>query len=151
MFRPLLCAALMAAAAAAAPAWAQSKKTANCAAVSFRPAENLPAEGEVRAGHYPARFGAIDLIARVQAGQPAYHVLVNQQPLKMLEGDIPKSAYACLNSRNIKTPPQRMDGACAGPRFRVAIDSSGKQKLVMLFALAGDEWRLCEAGIPAAK
>lgn len=150
MFRPLLAAVLLAAV-AAAPAWAQSKKPANCAAVSFRPAENLPAEGEVRAGHYPARFGAIDLIARVQAGQPAYHVLVNQQPLKRLDGEIPKSAHACLKSRNIQTPPKPVEGACAGPRFRVAVDSSGKQKLVMLFALAGDEWRLCEAGTPATR
>jgi hypothetical protein len=48
-----------------------------------------------------------------------------------LNGDIPKSVYGCL-----------------GSRFRVAIDRSGDQKLYMLFALQGDDWKLCQTGLP---
>ena len=74
---------------------------------------------------------------------------VNNKALQPLAGDIPKSTYPCLNSKHVKTPPQPIAGACNGSRFRVAIDSSSKQKLVMLFALQGDDWKLCEAGSPS--
>lgn len=151
MIRALpLCAAALATLLATLPAHAQARKTPPaCAAVSFRPLANTANDGEMTAGHYRSRFGSIDLMAKVQGGQDSYRVTVNNKPLQPLAGDIPKSAYPCLNSKHIKTPPQPVGAVCKGSRFRVAIDSSGKQKLVMLFALHGDDWKLCEAGTPA--
>lgn len=127
---------------------ANKKQPPACSAVSFRPLAGAMNDGQATAGHYRSRFGAIDLIGDVKGGQATYSVRVNNQPLKPLQGDIPKSSYSCLNSKHIKTPPQPAAGACTGSRFRVAVDSSAKQKLVMLFALQGDDWKLCEAGTP---
>lgn len=150
MIRALFACAALAAIFAALPAQAQTKKTPpSCAAVSFRPLANTANDGEMTAGHYRSRFGSIDLMARIAGGQASYRVTVNNKPLQPLAGDIPKSTFACLNSKHIKTPPQPVAGACNGSRFRVAIDSSAKQKLVMLFALHGDDWKLCEAGNPS--
>jgi hypothetical protein len=150
MIRALFAGAALTMLLAALPAQAQTKKTPPaCAAVSFRPLANTANDGEVTAGHYRSRFGSIDLMGKIAGGQASYHVTVNNKPLQKLAGDIPKDTFACLNSKNVKTPPQPVAGACTGSRFRVAIDSSGKQKLVMLFALQGDDWKLCEAGTPS--
>lgn len=89
------------------------------------------------------------MLARVKGGQATYHLLVNNKPVKPLAGDVPKSSYGCLNSKHVKTPPQPIGGACTGSRFRVVVDSSTKQKLFMLYALQGDDWKLCEAGTAA--
>jgi hypothetical protein len=68
--------------------------------------------------------------------------LVNRKEPAPLNGDIPKSAHGCLNSKHIKTPTESVHGGCLGSRFRVAIDRSGYQKLYMLFALQGEDWKL---------
>ena len=120
-----------------------------CAAVSFHPFAGPLTAQPVTSGHYKSRFGSIDLMGAEENGQPNYRVTVNGKPLTPLKGEIPKSAYACLNAKHIKTPPQPIQGSCDGSRFRVAIHSSGPHKLVMLFALKGDDWMLCEAGTPA--
>lgn len=144
-----LCTAAALALLASGPALAAEKAPA-CGAVNFKPLANTANDGEMTAGHYKSRFATIDLLARIQGGQASYHLRVNNQPIKPLAGDIPKSAYKCLESKHVKTPPQPVGGTCDGSRFRVAIDSSTKQKLYMLFALKGDDWKLCEAGTPAS-
>ncbi|MBC7906793.1 MAG: hypothetical protein H7Y60_08615 [Rhodospirillaceae bacterium] len=141
-----LCAAAALALLASGPALAAEKAAPACAAVSFKPLINTANDGEMTAGHYKSRFATIDLLARIQGGQASYHLRVNNQPVKPLAGEIPKSSYKCLNSKHVKTPPQPVSGPCDGSRFRVAIDSTAKQKLYMLFALKGDDWKLCEAG-----
>lgn len=138
----------VAALAAALPAAAADKKPPACGAVSFRPLVNTANDGEMTAGHYKSRFATIDVMGKVQGGQDSYALRVNGQPVKPIT-DIPKSSYSCLKSKHIATPPQAVAGVCKGSRLRVAIDSSGKQKLFMLFALQGDDWKLCEAGTPA--
>jgi hypothetical protein len=135
----------------AVPASAADKKAPACAAVSFHPFGGPLTTQPVTAGHYRSRFGAIDLLGVEENGQPNYHVQVNNKPLVALKGDIPHSAYNCLKAKHIKTPPQPIGGACVGSRFRVAVDSSTKTKLVMLYALKGDDWMLCEAGSPAGR
>jgi hypothetical protein len=61
-----------------------------------------------------------------------------------------RSRFATIDVlAKMKTPPQAIGGTCNGSRFRVVIDSSTKQKLYMLFALQGDDWKLCEAGTKA--
>lgn len=138
----------LAAALAALPAQAADKKPPSCAAISFRPLANVANDGEMTAGHYRSRFATIDVIGRVQGGKDSYALRVNGQPVKPV-ADIPKSAYGCLNSKHVKTPPQAIGGTCAGSRLRVVVDSAAKQRLFMLFALQGDDWKLCEAGTPA--
>lgn len=135
---------------ASGPALAANQKPAPaCAAVSFRPLANTANDGEMTAGHYRSRFATIDVIARIQGGQASYHLSVDNKPIKPLAGDIPKATYGCLNSKHVKTPPQPVAGSCSGSRFRVVVDSTTKQKLYMLYALQGDDWKLCEAGTPA--
>lgn len=136
---------------AVAPASAADKKPPACAAVSFHPFGGPLTTQPVTAGHYRSRFGSIDLLGVEENGQPNYHLQVNNQPLVALKGEVPRSAYSCLKAKHIKTPPQPMGGACVGSRFRVAIESSSKTKLVMLYALKGDDWMLCEAGSPQGK
>jgi hypothetical protein len=145
MLKPLALAALSAIVLAAQPALAADKKPPACAAVSFRPLANVANDGEMTAGHYSSRFATIDVLGRVQGGQDSYHLRVNNQPVKPVS-DVPKTSYGCLNSKHVKTPPQAIAGACKGSRLRVVIDSAPKQKLFMLFALQGDDWKLCEAG-----
>lgn len=144
-----LCTAAALALLASGPALAAEKAAPACAAVSFKPLLNTANDGEMTAGHYKSRFATIDVLARIQGGQASYHLRVNDKPIKPLAGDIPKSSYKCLESKHVKTPPQSVAGTCTGSRFRVAIDSSAKQKLYMLFALQGDDWKLCEAGTPS--
>ena len=134
---------------ASAPAFAKEKQAPACGAVSFRPLANAANDGEMTAGHYRSRFATIDVLAKIQGGQATYHLRVDNQPVKPLAGDVPKSSFKCLESKNVKTPPQPIGGACNGSRFRVVIDSSTKQKLYMLYALQGDDWKLCEAGTKA--
>jgi hypothetical protein len=148
MLRPSL--AVAAALLAATPALAADKKPPACAAVNFRPVAAMN-DGTQTAGHYKSRFGSIDLLADVKGGQATYRTTVNNQPLVPFKGDIPKASYPCLKSKHVATPPQPVGGACTGSRFRVVVDSSGKSKLVMLYALQGDDWKLCEAGTPAGK
>lgn len=151
MIRALLLSAAAIGVVLAAPAHAADKKPPACAAISFRPLTGALTQGDVTAGHYRSRFGTIDLVGKVEGGQATdYRVQVNGQPLEPLKGEVPKSAYGCLKSKNVQTPPQPMGGACLGSRFRVAIDSSAKQKLIMLFGLQGDTWKLCQAGHPPA-
>ncbi len=145
---PLVLAAAAACLAAVQPAAATTKHPPACAAVSFHPFAGPLTAQPVAAGHYRSRFGSIDLMGAEENGQPNYRVTVNGKPLTPLKGEIPKSAYSCLKAKHIKTPPQPIQGSCDGSRFRVAIHSSGPHKLVMLFALKGDDWMLCQAGTP---
>lgn len=131
----------------ATPTLAADKKAPACAAISFRPLANVANDGEMTAGHYKSRFATIDVLGKVQGGKDSYALRVNGQPVKPVT-DIPKASYGCLNSKHVKTPPQAIAGTCAGSRLRVVVDSAAKQKLFMLFALQGDDWKLCEAGTP---
>ncbi len=128
---------------------ATTKHPPACAAVSFHPFAGPLTASPVTAGHYKSRFGSIDLLGTEDNGQPNYHLQVNRENLTPLSGEVPKSAYSCLRSKHVTTPPTHISGACVGSRFRVVVDSSGHTKLVMLYALKGDDWQLCEAGNPA--
>ncbi len=145
----LVLAAAAASLAFAHPAAAAATHPPACAAVSFHPFPGPLTAEPVTAGHYKSRFGAIDLLGIATNGQPDYHVVVDGKRLVPLKGAVPKAAYPCLTSKHVKTPPQPMAGACVGSRFRVAVHTSGRAKLVMLYALKGDDWMLCEAGTPA--
>jgi hypothetical protein len=133
----------------ASPAHAaeKAKTSPACAAVSFRLLSGHLQEGDTPAGYYRSRFGSIEVLATVKGGQPThYHMRIDRTEPPLLSGDIPKSVYACLKSKHIKTPPGPVHG-CLGSRFRVAIDRSGDQKLYMLFALQGDDWKLCQVDL----
>ena len=149
----ILCGALLTVVAVLpSPSQAAAKKPPACAAISFRPLTGSLGEGDSRAGHYHSRFGSIDVIGSVKSGQvTGYRLQVGAKDISPLKGDVPKSAYGCLNAKHVKTPPKAVSGACSGDRLRVVIDSSGAKKLVMLFGLQGGDWKLCEAGSPQAK
>jgi hypothetical protein len=122
------------------------KEPPACAAISFRPlAAGLP-DGEHEAGMYKSRFGRIGIMGTVKGGQASdYHMLLNGKKPAEHKGGLPAGVEGCLKSKNIGVPVKTIAGACVGERFRVAIDSSGKQKLLLLFALQGREWKLCSA------
>lgn len=147
----ILAGALALAAGAAGPAAAQKaagKKPPACAGITFRPLNPGLPDGEHMAGMYGSRFGRMELMGEVRGGQPAsYHLLVKGKRLEPVQ-DVPASAHPCLKSKNVKVPFDRSE-ACVGPRYRVVVDSSGKQKLFMLFAIKGEDWALCQAGTPA--
>lgn len=149
----ILSGALLAVLSAGLPtsAWAADKKPPTCAAISFRPLAGDPTDGEMEAGLYKSRFGKIEIRTMVKGGRPGdYYMLVNGRPPAALNGEIPKSAYACLNAKHVKTPPQSQAPTCTGSRFRVVIDSTGKDKLLMLFGLHGGDWKLCKAATAPA-
>ena len=150
MFRaPLVLAAAAACLAFAQPAAAAAKHPPACAALSFHPFAGPMTAEPVTTGHYKSRFGSIDVVGAAVNGQPDYRVVVDGKALTPLKGAVPQATYGCLASKHVKTPPRPMGGACVGSRFRVVVDTTGKGKLVMLYALKGDDWMLCQAGTPA--
>lgn len=131
------------------PAFAQSQKKGPpaCAAISFRPISSGLADGEQDAGMYRSRFGKMELKATVQSGEPSnYYLTINGKKLEPMQGDLPKNVEPCLKSKHVAVPVKKQEGNCTGQRFRAVIDSTGKQKLVMLFGLKGNDWLLCSAG-----
>lgn len=134
---------------AAAPATAQKaqkKEPPSCAAISFRPIPSGMPDGEQDAGLYKSRFARIEIKAQVKNGQPeTYYMLLNGKKPTPISGPLPKAVEPCLQAKSVKLPVKAQDGSCTGTRFRVVIDSSGSQKLAMLFGLHGNEWRYCSA------
>jgi hypothetical protein len=132
------------------PAQAAETKPPACAAISFRPLTGAPTDGEMDAGLYRSKFGRIEIKTIVRDGRPGdYFMLVNGKAPAPIKGEIPKSAYGCLESKHVKVPPRSQSPTCTGSRLRVVIDSSGKEKLLMLFGLHGDDWKLCQAATSA--
>ncbi|MDR3435148.1 hypothetical protein [Telmatospirillum sp.] len=117
-----------------------------CGAITFRSLGAAPQEGTQNAGLYRSRFGKIVLRADVNGGQAkTYFLEVNGKQLDPLKGALPASLNECLNSKHVKMPAPAAGASCLGERFRVVLDNTGKQKYVMLFALKGDVWALCNA------
>ena len=125
---------------------ASGKEPPACAAISFRPlVAGLP-DGEHEAGMYKSRFARITIVGTVKGGQGTdYRMQLNGKKPAEHKGALPASADACLKAKNVGVPAKPVAGACVGERFRVAIDSSAPQKLLMLFALQGRDWKLCGA------
>ncbi|MBM3489060.1 MAG: hypothetical protein FJX68_01210 [Alphaproteobacteria bacterium] len=145
-FAAILAVLLCAAALEAAAATKQDKEPPACAAISFRPLAAGLADGVHEAGMYKSRFARIEIMGVVKGGQAAdYHMLLNGKKPAEHKGALPASVEPCLKAKNIGVPVKAVGGACVGERFRVAIDSSAKQKLLLLFALQGREWKLCSA------
>jgi hypothetical protein len=151
LFRFALAAAKLAATAFVSPTTGMSaeKKTAEkgppaCGAVSFRPLASGLSDGNQQSGLYRSRYGSIVLLAKVQGGQPTdYFLELNGKTPEPFTAAVPKSADGCLKSKSVKLPVAKSSGACVGTRFRVVLDRSTQQPLALLFALQGDDWKLC--------
>lgn len=155
LFRFALAAAMIAATAFVSPTTGMSaeKKAAEkatekgppvCGAVSFRPLPPGMADGTQQSGLYKSRYGSIVLQAKVQGGQPTdYFMELNGKAPEPFTAALPKTADGCLKSKSVKLPVAKAQGACVGTRFRVVLDRSTKQPLALLFALQGDDWKLC--------
>ena len=145
---PRTAAAMLALSGLAILAWpaAAAKPTPVCSAIDFRPVgANLP-DGETQAGMYPAKFGRLEVMAKVQAGQAIdYYLLISGKPVADWQGDLPKSTETCMRSKKIGLPLQKVSGGCVGSRLRVVIDKSQPKKLVALFAQDGGAWKFCRA------
>jgi hypothetical protein len=149
--RPLFRAAAMAGLSvivASSAASAASKPAKNeppaCAALSFRTvASGLP-DGDHEAGQYRSRFGRIEIVAKVEGGLAKnYAMVLNGKPVDP-NAPAPAAANACLESKHVKVPfKKQAAGACAGERFRVVIDRSGKTPVALFFGLQGNEWAYC--------
>jgi hypothetical protein len=152
LFRFALAASMIAATAFISPTTGMSaeKKTAEkgppaCGAVSFRPLPAGMSDGDQQSGLYRSRYGSIVLLAKVQGGQPTdYFIQLNGKAPEPFSAALPKSADGCLKSKSVKLPVAKaQQGACIGTRFRVVLDRSTQQPLALLFALQGDDWKLC--------
>lgn len=133
---------------AAGPAVAatKQKQTPVCSAIDFRPVGSNMPDGETQAGMYPAKFGRLEVMAKIQGGQAVdYYLLISGKPAAAWQGDIPKSSEACLRSKKIVLPLQAVSGGCVGSRLRVVIDKAQPKKLLALFAQDGGEWKFCRA------
>ncbi|WP_037460350.1 hypothetical protein [Skermanella stibiiresistens] len=117
-----------------------------CGAVSFRPLPPGMADGDQQSGLYRSRFGSVVVMAKVQGGQPTdYFMQLNGKAPEPFTAALPKATEGCLKSKSVKLPVAKAQGACVGTRFRVVLDRSGPQPLAILFALQGDDWKLCNA------
>jgi hypothetical protein len=151
LFRFALAASMIAATAFISPTTGMSaeKKTAEkgppaCGAVSFRPLPAGMSDGDQQSGLYRSRYGSIVLLAKVQGGQPTdYFIQLNGKAPEPFSAALPKSADGCLKSKSVKLPVAKAQGACIGTRFRVVLDRSTPQPLALLFALQGEDWKLC--------
>jgi len=115
-----------------------------CGAVSFRPLPPGLSDGNQQSGLYRSRYGSIVLLAKVQSGQPTdYFMELNGKSPEPFTVAVPKSAEGCLKSKSVKLPVAKSQGACVGTRFRVVLDRSTQQPLALLFALQGEDWKLC--------
>lgn len=130
----------------AGAAAAATKQTPACSHIDFRPVgSNLP-DGETHAGMYPAKFGRLEIMAKVQGGQAVdYYLLINGKPAATWQGDIPKASEACLQSKKISLPLKKVGDACVGSRLRLVIDKTQPKKLIALFAQDGGDWKFCRA------
>lgn len=125
---------------------AAAKATPACSAIDFRPVGGTLPDGEVQAGMYPARFGRLEVMAKVQGGQAVdYYLLINGKPAMAWQGGIPKASEACLRSKKIAVPVKAAGDACLGARLRLVIDKTQPGKLIALFAQDGGDWKFCRA------
>jgi hypothetical protein len=138
--------AVLPALASPAAAASQHKQTPACSAIDFRPVGSSLPDGETQAGMYPAKFGRLEVMAKVQGGQAVdYYLLVNGKPAAPLQGDLPKSSESCLKAKHVALPLQKVGGGCVGARLRVVIDKTHPKKLLALFAQDGGVWKFCRA------
>jgi hypothetical protein len=133
-------------------AMAQTKKTADgkeppaCAAIKFRPVPSGMADGEQDAGLYKSRFGSIVVRANVKGGEPQdYFVVVNGKRPQAIAGGPPASVESCLKAKKIAAPMKLSTGACTGQSLHVVIDRAQSQKVLLLIARDGREWKMCSA------
>lgn len=125
---------------------AAAKATPACSAIDFRPVSGSLPDGEVQAGMYPAKFGRLEVMAKVQGGQPVdYYLLINGKPAAAWQGALPKASETCLRSKKIAVPVKAAGEACLGSRLRVVIDKTQPGKLIALFAQDGGDWKFCRA------
>ena len=130
----------------AGPALAAEKKgPPSCAKIEFRPVPSGQNDGEVDAGLYKSRFGRMELRASVKSGEPQdYYVVVNGKKLQPVSGGLPKGVESCAAEKRVPAPAKASE-PCTGDRFAVLINNAGKEKLAMLYARSGREWKFCRA------
>jgi hypothetical protein len=131
---------------------AQTKKAADgkeppaCSAIKFRPVPSGMADGEQDAGLYKSRFGTIVVRANVKGGEPQdYFVVVNGKKPQAIAGGPPAHVADCLKAKKIGAAPKLAGGPCVGSALHVVIDRSHGQKVMMLIARDGRDWKLCSA------
>ena len=131
---------------AATPAAAADKKgPPSCAAIKFRPIASGMQDGEQDAGLYKSRFGKIELRATVKQGEAQDYFIVSNGQKAGAANALPKSAETCARDKRMPTPSAKAGESCTGQRFSVVIDREGQQKVAMLYALDGRQWKFCRA------
>ena len=131
---------------ASGAASAQTKEPPSCAAIKFRPVPSGMADGEQDAGLYKSRFGQITVRANVKGGEPQnYFVVVNGKKPQAVSGDVPAYVADCLKAKHINAPLKLASGSCTGSALHVVIDRSHGQKILLLIARDGRDWKLCSA------
>ena len=133
---------------AAMPATAAVQKgPPSCAAIKFRPVASGMQDGEQDAGLYKSRFGKIELRATVKQGEAQDYFIVSNGQKAGAANALPKSAEGCARDKKMPIPAAATKTAdsCTGQRFNVVIDREGQQKVAMLYALDGRQWKFCRA------
>jgi len=130
----------------ATPAAAADKKgPPSCAAIKFRPIASGMQDGEQDAGLYKSRFGKIELRGSVKQGEPQDYYIVSNGQKAGAASTLPKSAETCAHAKKMPAPSAKGGDTCTGQRFNVVIDRQGQQKVAMLYALDGSQWKFCRA------
>lgn len=131
---------------ASGAASAQTKEPPTCAAIKFRPVPSGMADGEQDAGLYKSRFGTIIVRANVKGGEAQdYFVVVNGKKPPTVQGGPPAHVADCLKAKKIAAATKLSTGPCVGTALHVVIDRSRGQKVLMLIARDGREWKICSA------
>jgi hypothetical protein len=123
---------------------AEKKGPPACAAIDFRPVAPGLIDGEHEAGLYRSRFGRIEVKARVKGGdaETYFFEFNGKKPAPL--ASVPKSVEACLKDKKVG-PADKPQAACKGSKLKVVIDGSAKDKVALLYAQQGREWRFCHA------
>jgi len=122
------------------------KAPPNCAAIAFRPLPSGMTDGEQQAGMYKSRHARLALHAQVKQGEPVdYFVVAGGKRLAAAPASLPDAAASCAAAKKMPAPGAPAS-SCAGQRFTVVIAHAGKDRLALLYALDGNNWRFCSAG-----
>ena len=137
---------LLTAFAAPAATKAPGKAPPACAAITFRPLPAGMPDGEQQAGMYKSRHARLELRAEVKQGNPVdYYVTVSGKRVAAAPANLPEGAAKCAAAKKMPKP-EAPASSCTGQRFTVVVAHAGDQRLSLLYAQDGGNWRFCSAG-----
>jgi hypothetical protein len=125
---------------------ASGKAAPACSAINFRPLPSGMPDGERQAGMYKSRYARLELRADVKQGNPVdYYVTSGGKRVGSAPSSLPEAAANCAAAKKLPKP-ETPSSSCTGQRFKVVVAHAGDQRLALLYAEDGANWRFCSAG-----